>query len=181
MLWSSWHNILGGRGAKLGYQAMLIQHRGMGIPCHLLRRAFLCICLFSLHWVFVAALRLPLGAAGRGCSLLRPTGFSLQWPPSLWSTGSRCTGFHSCSLQALEHLDFSSCGTGTWFLMARGIFPGQGSNPCPLHWQVNSYPIRTTREVWEGFSCMRLVCPSHCFGTSETAFYYFVGLHSLAK
>ena len=62
MLWSSWHNILGGRRAKLGYQAMLVQHRGMGIPCHLLRRAFLCIHLFSLRWVFVAALRLPLGA-----------------------------------------------------------------------------------------------------------------------
>ena len=21
----------------------------------------------------------------------------------------------------------------------RGIFPGKGSNPCPLHWQVDSY------------------------------------------
>ena len=25
---------------------------------------------------------------------------------------------------------------------ARGIFPDQGSNPCPLHWQVDSYPLR---------------------------------------
>ena len=90
------------------YQAMLVQHRGMGIPCHLLRRAFLCIYLFSLRWVFAAALKLPLGAARRACSRLWPTGFSLQWPPSL-----RSTGFSSCSLQALEHLDFSSCGTGT--------------------------------------------------------------------
>ena len=23
---------------------------------------------------------------------------------------------------------------------ACGIFPNQGSNPCPLHWQVDSYP-----------------------------------------
>ena len=24
---------------------------------------------------------------------------------------------------------------------AWGIFPDQGSNLCPLHWQVNSYPL----------------------------------------
>ena len=24
---------------------------------------------------------------------------------------------------------------------ARGIFPGQGSNPCPVHWQADSYPL----------------------------------------
>ena len=30
--------------------------------------------------------------------------------------------------------------------VACGIFPDQGSNPCPLHWQVDSYHC-TTREV----------------------------------
>ena len=25
--------------------------------------------------------------------------------------------------------------------MARGIFPDQGLNLCPLHWQVDSYPL----------------------------------------
>ena len=25
---------------------------------------------------------------------------------------------------------------------ACGIFPDQGSNPCPLHWQVDSQPLR---------------------------------------
>ena len=29
-----------------------------------------------------------------------------------------------------------SCPTGY------GIFPDQGSNPCPLHWQADSYPLR---------------------------------------
>ena len=24
---------------------------------------------------------------------------------------------------------------------ACGIFPDLGSNPCPLHWQVDSYPL----------------------------------------
>ena len=26
--------------------------------------------------------------------------------------------------------------------MACGIFPDQGSNPCPLHWQADSQPLR---------------------------------------
>ena len=25
---------------------------------------------------------------------------------------------------------------------ACGIFPDKGSNPCPLHWQADSYPLR---------------------------------------
>ena len=34
-----------------------------------------------------------------------------------------------------------SCST------ARGIFLGQGSNLCLLHWQVDSYPLKASREV----------------------------------
>ena len=30
---------------------------------------------------------------------------------------------------------------GLSFCTACGIFQDQGSNPCPLHWQVNSYPL----------------------------------------
>ena len=102
--------------------------------------------------------------------------------------------FSGCGLQALERLDVSVCGLQAWsavtsvaaaqelsFPTACAIFPDQGPNPCPLHWQADSYPTVTTREVSEGFSCMRLVCPSHCFGTSESAYCYFMGLHSLAK
>ena len=43
----------------------------------------------------------------------------------LQSTGSRCAG-----LVVVAH--GLSCST------AHGIFPNQGSNPCPLHWQVDS-------------------------------------------
>ena len=43
-------------------------------------------------------LRLPLVAAGRGCSSLQGRGFSLRWPLLLWSMSSRCTGF--CCTQA---------------------------------------------------------------------------------
>ena len=56
---------------------------------------------FWLRWVFIAARGLSLVAASRGYSLLQCTGFSLQWPLLLWSTGSRHAGFSSCG----------SCGT----------------------------------------------------------------------
>ena len=39
-------------------------------------------------------------------------------------------GLSSCGLQALEHRHVGSA--------ACGIFPDQGSNPCPLHWQADS-------------------------------------------
>ena len=52
-------------------------------------------------------------------------GFSLQWLLLLWSTGSRCAG-------SVVVAHGFSCST------ACGIFPDQGSNPCPLHWQANS-------------------------------------------
>ena len=62
-----------------------------------------------LHWVFVAARRLSLVAASRGCSSLRSAGFSLRWLLLLWSTGSRSVGFSSRGSRALERR-LSSCG-----------------------------------------------------------------------
>ena len=59
----------------------------------------------------------------------RCTGFSLSRPLLLRSTGSRRAGSvivaHGPSRSA-----------------ACGIFPDQGSNPCPLHWQADSQPLR---------------------------------------
>ena len=47
-------------------------------------------------------------------------------------------GLSSCSSRALERR-LSSCGTHRLNCsVACGIFPDQGSNPCPLHWQVDS-------------------------------------------
>ena len=48
---------------------------------------------------------------------------------------SHCSGFSYCRARALGHTGFSSCP------MARGIFRGQESNPCPLHWQADSYSL----------------------------------------
>ena len=53
-------------------------------------------------------------------------GFSLCWLLLLWSTGSRCAG----SVVLAHRFSHSA---------ACGIFPEQGSNPCPLHQQADSY------------------------------------------
>ena len=55
---------------------------------------------FWLQWVSVAAHGLSLVVASRGYSLLRCTGFSLQWLLLLQSMGSRRAGFSSCGTQA---------------------------------------------------------------------------------
>ena len=49
--------------------------------------------------------------------------------------------YYYCRAQALGCMGFSSCGTQAYCPTARGIFLGQGSNPYPRHWQVNSLPL----------------------------------------
>ena len=67
-------------------------------------------------------------AASGGHSSSRCAGLSLSWPLLLRSTGSRRAG----SVVVAHGLSCSaSCG----------IFPDQGSNPCPLHWQADSQPL----------------------------------------
>ena len=84
---------------------------------------------FWLCWVFVSVQGLSLVVASGGHSSSRCTGLSLLWPLPLRSTGSRRTGS-----VAVAH--GPSCS------VACGIFPDQGSNPCPLHWQADSQPLR---------------------------------------
>ena len=74
-----------------------------------------------LCWVFVSVRGLSLVAASGGHSSSRPL--------LLRSTGSRCAGS-----AIVAH--GPSCSA------ACGIFPDQGSNPCPLHWQADSQPPR---------------------------------------
>ena len=38
----------------------------------------------------------------------------------------------------LQMRRLSTCGHGPSCSAACGIFPDQGSNPCPLHWQADS-------------------------------------------
>ena len=56
------------------------------------------------------------------------TALSLSSPLLLQSTGSRRAGY-----VVVAH--GPSCSA------ACGIFPDQGSNPCPLHWQADSQPL----------------------------------------
>ena len=68
-------------------------------------------------------------AASGGHSSSRCAGLSLSWPLLLWSTGSRRAGS-----AIVAH--------GPSFSVPCGIFPDQGSNPCPPHWQADSQPLR---------------------------------------
>ena len=92
------------------------------------------ICLFIylfiwLCWVFVSVRGLSLVAASGGHSSSRCAGLSLSRPLLLQSTGSRRPG-------SVVVAHGPSCSA------ACGIFPDQGSNPCPLHWQADSQPLR---------------------------------------
>ena len=71
---------------------------------------------------------LSLVAASGGHSSSRCAGLSLLRPLLLRSTGSGRTGS-----AVVAH--GPSCSA------ACGIFPDQGSNPCPLHWQADSQPL----------------------------------------
>ena len=72
---------------------------------------------------------LSLVAASGGHSSSPCAGLSLSRPLLLRSTGSRCAGS-----VVVAH--------GPCCSVACGIFPDQGSNPCPLHWQADSQPLR---------------------------------------
>ena len=82
-----------------------------------------------LCWVLVSVRGLSLVAASGGHSSSRCAGLSLSWPLLSRSTGSRRAGSATVA-------HGPSCSA------ACGIFPDQGSNPCPLHWQADSQPLR---------------------------------------
>ena len=82
-----------------------------------------------LCWVLVSVQGLSLVAASGGPSSSRCAGLSLSPPLLLWSTGSRRTG---SAIVAHGPSRSAACG----------IFPDQGSNLCPLHWQADSQPLR---------------------------------------
>ena len=90
------------------------------------------IYLFIYFWlclVFVSVRGPSLVAASGDHSSLQCAGLSLSQPLLLRSTGSR----RACSVVVAHG---PSCSA------ACGIFPDQGSNPRPLHWQADSQPLR---------------------------------------
>ena len=106
---------------------------------HLIPKKGVCFFLFYffkdwlidwlLCWVFVSVRGLSLVAASGGHSSSRCAGLSLSRPLLLRSTGSRRSG-------SVVVAHGPSCSA------ACGILPDQGLNPCPLHWQADSQPLR---------------------------------------
>ena len=90
---------------------------------------YLFIYLFRLCWVFVSVRGLSPVAASGGHSSSRCAGLSPSRPLPLQSTGSRRAG-------SVVVAHGPSCSA------ACGIFPDQGSNPRPPHWQADSQPLR---------------------------------------
>ena len=84
--------------------------------------------IYWLHWVFVAACGLSLIVASGDYSSLWCAGFSLWWLLLLQSVCSRCTGFSSCGLWALERR-LSSCGTRAYLLHGMWDLPGPEIEP----------------------------------------------------
>ena len=109
-----------------------------------------------LCWVIISVRGLSLVAASGGHSSSRCAGLSLSRALLLRSTGSRRTG----SIVVAHRLSCSA---------ACGIFPDQGSNPCPLHWQADSQPLRhqgsplspfmSTYVLYESFSRKKVHIP----------------------
>ena len=87
------------------------------------------IFILWLCWVFVSVRGLSPVVASGGHSSSRCTGLSLSRPLLLRSTSSRRAG-------SVIVAHGPSCSA------ACGILPDQGSNPCPLHWQADSQPLR---------------------------------------
>ena len=82
-----------------------------------------------LCWVFVSVQRLSPVVASGGHSSSRCAGLSPSRPLLLRSTGYRRAGS-----VVVAH--------GPTCSAACGILPDQGSNPCPLHRQADSQPLR---------------------------------------
>ena len=112
---------------------------------------FLFIIYFWLCWVFVSVRGLSPAAASGGHSSSRCAGLSLSRPLSLRSTGSRRAGS-----AVVAHGPSRSA--------ACRIFPDQGSNPCPLHWQADSQPL-----CHQG-SPPCISFPSHLYCSKGTSF-----------
>ena len=117
---------------------------------------YLLFIYFWLCWVPVSAWGLSPVAASGGHSSPRCAGLSPSRPLPL-----RCTGSRRAGSVVVAHGPSSSA--------AFGILPDRGSNPCALHWQADSQPLRHQRNPlstsWKtgletGTVCRRLLNPA---------------------
>ena len=124
-------------------------------PLHFFKKNFYLFVFFVfffnlwLCWVFVSVRGLSQVAASGGHSSSRCAGLSLSRPLPLRSTGSRRAG-------SVVVAHGPSCSA------ACGIFPDQDSNPCSLHWQADSQPLRHQGSPYPLHFCIITVMRS-CF------------------
>ena len=117
---------------------------------------FFFLIYFWLCWVFVSVRGLSPVVASGGHSSSRCAGLSLWRPLLLQSTGSRRAG-------SVVVAHGSRCSA------ACGIFPDQGSNPCPLHWQADSQPLHHQGSPTPAFYFMEYSFPSFYFQSSVSS------------
>ena len=115
----------------LEYFELTLPKRQMYMPCLFYKFIYLFIYLFIFGCV--------------GSSLLHTGFLQLRRARATLHCGARashCSGSSCCGARALEH-GLQNTGSvvvahGLHCSAACGIFPDQGSNPCPLHWQADS-------------------------------------------
>ena len=69
-------------------------------------------------------------------------------------------GLQVCGLQQLWYTGSVVVAHGPSCSAPCGIFLDKGSNPCPLHWQVDSYPLHHQGSPYSFFQCN---CKCDCF------------------
>ena len=97
--------------------------------------------LYAIY-LFLKLINLLISFGCVGSSLLHAGFLQLRWAgATLWcgAQASHCSGFSCCRARALGMRASVIVAHGLNCYKACGIFPDQGSNPCPLHWQVDSF------------------------------------------
>ena len=111
--------------------------------------------LFVIYYLFILfgyagssllCASFSLVAASGGCSLVSVCCLLIEVasrcrarPLGMWASVVTAHGLSSYGLRALEHTPVVFVVHGLKYFVACGILPDQGSNPCPLHWQEDSF------------------------------------------
>ena len=93
------------------------------------------VCLFFVLFIYLFLAVLGLRFCARAFSSCGKRG-----PLSIMVRGPLTIAASLVAEHRLQARRLSSCGSRAQLL--RGILPDQGSNPCPLHWQADSQPLR---------------------------------------